>query len=367
MAGNKIGIGIIGASPDRGWARAAHVPALQALSNYEIRAVSTTRRATAERSAEALGALLAFDNHHELVTRPEVDLVVIAVNVTRHHELATAALAAGKMVYCEWPLGRNLAEAEEIAALARTQGLRTIIGLQGRFAPAVQHLRRLVAEGTIGRVLGTRIAGVGPDDLWAGILAPEFEITADPASGNTLLAIPVGHALDMLAFVLGEFVSVSATLIAGRGQARRLRDGATIPFSMHDQIAFSGVLASGGLASVHYYGGAAAGPVFIWEINGTDGHIRLTADKGYANIAELKLEATQGKGRLETLVPPNEHHLAPRGLPVYAGNVARLYAQFVHDLAEGTAVAPDFDVAVRRHRLLDAIERSNALGIRQAV
>ncbi len=71
----KIGVGIIGASPNRGWALAAHIPALQALPNYEIRAVSTSRRESAEKSAQTLGVALAFDNHTDLIARPEIDLV----------------------------------------------------------------------------------------------------------------------------------------------------------------------------------------------------------------------------------------------------------------------------------------------------
>ena len=115
----KIGVGIIGASADRGWARVAHLPALQSLGAYEIRAVSTTRRETAERSARELGIDLFFDNHRDLLARPEVDLAVVAVNVTFHRQVATAAIEAAKMVFCEWPLGRNLLEAQEIASLAR--------------------------------------------------------------------------------------------------------------------------------------------------------------------------------------------------------------------------------------------------------
>ena len=221
-----IGVGIVGASSHRGWARAAHVPALRTLPDYEIRAVSTTRRDTAEQSAREIGAPLAFDSHQALIARPEIDLVVVAVNVTHHDEIVRAALSAGKMVYCEWPLARNLAEAEGLAALARKQGVKTVVGLQGRVAPAVLYLRDLVAAGHIGRLLGTHVAGTGPDDLWMGVLAPEYEITADPSTGNTLLAIPNGHALEMLTFALGEFANVSSTLIAARG---RLSGFATPP------------------------------------------------------------------------------------------------------------------------------------------
>lgn len=363
----KIGVGIIGAGADRGWARAAHVPALRALPAYEIRAVSASRRDSAEQSAQALGVGLAFDNHNDLLARPEIDLVVVAVNVTRHHEVATAAIAAGKMVFCEWPLGRNLAEAEEIADLARRKGVRTVVGLQGRFAPAVRHLRALVAGGYVGKLLGTSIRGCGPDEVWAGRLDAPFEFHGDVTSGATLLAIPAGHALEQLCFALGEFASVSSTLVARRGEAVRLRDGVTVPMTAQDQIAFSGVLQGGALASVHYHGGPSKGPAFVWEVNGTEGDIVVSAEQGYANIAELTIRGARGPDRLETLIPPAECRLAPAGLTGPAVNVASLYAQFARDLADGTTLAPDFDAGLRRHRLIDAIERADAMGRRQTL
>ena len=66
-ANTRIGVGIIGASADRGWGGIAHVPALQALNAFQIRAVSTTRMESANATASRLGADLAFDTHQALV------------------------------------------------------------------------------------------------------------------------------------------------------------------------------------------------------------------------------------------------------------------------------------------------------------
>src|SRR5260370_27674927 len=93
----KIGVGIIGASPNRGWALAAHIPALQALPNYEIRAVSTSRRESAEKSAQTLGLALAFDTHADLIARAQIHLVLVAVQVAPHHKLAKNAPPARKV------------------------------------------------------------------------------------------------------------------------------------------------------------------------------------------------------------------------------------------------------------------------------
>ena len=142
----RIRVGLIGVGSERGWARESHVPALQALDDYEIVAVCGSSQTTAERSARALNVPLAFGDYRDLLAHPEVDLVTVAVKVTHHREMAEAALKSDKMVYSEWPLGRNAAEAAELSALAAASHLRTVIGLQGRFSPAIQFVRELRSE-----------------------------------------------------------------------------------------------------------------------------------------------------------------------------------------------------------------------------
>src|SRR3954465_787612 len=144
----RIRVGIIGANPDRGWAAQAHIPALTSLSeDFEITALSTTRRESADAAGKRFGVPLAFDNHQDLVNSPAVDVVAITVKVPYHLELASAALRAGKAVYCEWPLGNGLHEAETLAALAKQQGVLAVAGLQARSSPPVAYVHDLIKQG----------------------------------------------------------------------------------------------------------------------------------------------------------------------------------------------------------------------------
>jgi predicted dehydrogenase len=115
---DTIGVGLVGANPDTSWAAFAHLPALAALPDYELRAVSTSRAESAAAAAAAYG-VAGYDNHHDLIAHPGVDLVVVSVKASGHREPVTDALAAGKHVYCEWPLGKSLDETVELAELAR--------------------------------------------------------------------------------------------------------------------------------------------------------------------------------------------------------------------------------------------------------
>src|SRR5437588_10265419 len=158
----KIRVGIIGANPDRGWAAQAHVPALKSLSDdFEITALATRRRESADAASRLFGVPLAFDNHQELVNRADVDVVAVTVKVPHHFGLASAALEAGKAVYCEWPLGNGLIEAETLAALARKQSVLAVVGLQARSSPPVAYLCDLIKQGFVGEVLSTTLVGSG--------------------------------------------------------------------------------------------------------------------------------------------------------------------------------------------------------------
>src|SRR5712664_4613478 len=178
----RIRVGIIGANPDRGWAAQAHIPALRSLSDdFEITALSTTRRESADAAGKLFGVPAAFDNHHELVNSPTVDLVAVAVKVPHHLELATAALEAGKAVYCEWPLGNGLKEAETLAALAKRKGVLAVVGLQARSAPSVAYVRDLIKQGYVGGVLSTSLIGSGMG--WGPTMQPFNAYMNDKKNG----------------------------------------------------------------------------------------------------------------------------------------------------------------------------------------
>src|SRR5215208_6558512 len=128
---NKTRVGIVGATVTQGgsgWGANAHVPALKALPDYELWAVCTAHEDTAKASADKFGAELAFHNYDQMLADRDTQLVVVVVRVPGHHELVMKALEAGKAVFCEWPLGANVAEAERMADLAAHKSLRTAVG-----------------------------------------------------------------------------------------------------------------------------------------------------------------------------------------------------------------------------------------------
>src|SRR5713101_3336831 len=211
----RIRVGIIGANPDRGWAAKGHIPALKSLSDdFEITALSTSRRESADAASKLFGVPVAFDNHQDLVNRKDVDVVAIIVKVPYHLELATAALEAGKAVYCEWPLGNGLAEAETLAALAKKKGVLAVAGLQARSAPPVAYVYDLVRQGYVGELLSTTLVGSGMG--WGPTVESANVYLNDKTNGATMLSIALGHAADALCYCLGEVRELSAIMTVRR-------------------------------------------------------------------------------------------------------------------------------------------------------
>src|SRR2546421_3706681 len=363
-----LGVGIVGVSPVRGWAATAHTPGLRPLPTYEIRALSAHNAESARAAGEVFGVSAVYSDHEQLVAQPDIDMVAVTVKVPHHRELVSAALAAGKAVYCEWPLGRDLDDARAMAALAAKQGVQTVVGLQARQAPAIEFVQQLLRDGYVGEVLSTTMVGLSiPGDV---VVQPNAYML-DRTNGANLLTVPVGHSLDLLNYVLGEFADLSAVSDLRRPLITIEETGMQIVKTAADQIAVIGTLRSGATASVHIREAVAGGIGFLWEINGTDGTLRITADAAVPGIFPLTVAGAQGRSELaELAVPTTLTQKWPaltglEGAPAY--NVGRVYAAFAADIDNGLHTVPDFADAVRRHEIITAIVRSAAPGKRVKV
>lgn len=363
---SRIGVGIIGASPlAPGWAVRAHVPALKALPDYVLRAVSTSRRESAAVAVEAFGVEAAFDNPRDLINHPGVDLVVVAVKVPEHHLPVRAALEAGKNILCEWPLGNGLAEATDLAARADAAGVRTAIGLQARFAPAIRFARDLVKDGYVGEVLASSLVGSGMG--WGPTTDGGHAYMFDAANGATTLTVSTLHALDALTFVLGDIATVAGTLAVRRREVRITDRDRVLPVTSPDHLALSLSMHSGAVVSVFYRGAASRAGNLRWEINGSRGDLLLTAANGNIQVADLMVAGGQKSAAgVEELPIPAQYSASAAALPQGpARNIGYLYEQLACDLREGTRVTPDFAAALRLHRLIEAIETASRTGVAQ--
>jgi predicted dehydrogenase len=367
----RIRVGIVGASPDRGWGVAAHLPALAHLDEFEVTAVATTRQASAQQTADVFAVRHAFGDAGELVVHPDVDLVVVSVKAPGHAKVIQAAVAAGKHVLSEWPLGVDLADATELAKAANAAGVVHAIGLQGYHSPAASFVKDLLAEGRIGRVESVGLVAAG-DPLGGSQIAQGLAWGADPAAGNTLLTIMVGHALGTLDHVVGRLTEVSAVVANLHDQVVVAETGEVIANGAPGQVALHGRLDGGAVASVSVQGGNRPGPDgFFLKIVGTGGTLAITPSPGsvpFLHWADWNIRATDIDGKATELSIPDRYRVVPEGVPAGPpAHVAAVYREIAQAITEGRQAHPSFDTAVRHHRLLAAVERASQTGTRQPI
>ena len=366
VTNSKIRVGIVGASPNRGFASIAHIPALQALADFEIRAVCTTRQDSADAAAKHFGVPLAFSDAEKLARHPDVDLVTVSVKVPDHYLPVMAAIEAGKHVYCEWPLGRNTDEAVRMRDAANRKGVRHAVGLQGQVSPAINYTKDLIAEGYIGRVLSATMIGCAPN--WGPSIDRAYQ--ADFANGANLMTITGGHQIDALCYCLGEFRELAAFAVSQRDRIPVEETGELIAKTVPDQLVVNGIVGEDAVVSFQIRGGMNRGTAFLFEIHGEEGDIQLTAtSRASMQRQELNVKGARGDAKeLAELSIPEKYRWVPQGIaPDSRYNVAQLYARLAEGIRDGKPISPGFDAAVTRHRLLDAIVRASETGIRQVI
>jgi predicted dehydrogenase len=357
---NKIRLGFVGANVKSTWASQSHFPALLASPDVELTAVCTSRPESAEEARRAFGAKLAFHDFRAMVKSPEIDAVAVVVRVPSHYEPTKAAIQAGKHVYTEWPLGRNTAEAEELATLARAKGVQTAVGLQSRVSPAFLYIKELIEAGYVGEVLSCQVT-----TMRDGALERPSSRTwqRDASLGANTLTIANGHVIDALRFVAGNFTRVSCLVTTQVKQWYETDTRQFVEVTSPDNVRVSGQLASGAAASVHVGAVPWAGSGFRMEIYGREGTLVATGSVSSQRGEMLRVQGAQRSHELTDLSIPERFVYVPddfpRGDPF---NVGQMYTLFAEAIRSGQSRLPTFDTAVDLHRLVDTIQQASDTG-----
>ena len=356
----KIRLGFVGANVNSTWASQSHFPALLASPDVELTAVCTTRPESAEEARQAFGAKFAFHDFREMASSPEIDAVAVVVRVPSHYEPTKAAIEAGKHVFTEWPLGRNTAEAEELAAMARDKGVQTAVGLQSRVSPALLFVKELIETDYVGEVLSCSVTTMR-DGALERPSSRAWQRDAD--LGAHTLTIANGHVIDALRFVAGNFARVSCMVST---QARQWYETDTQQFvevTSPDNVRVSGQLESGAAASVHVGAVPWAGSGFRMEIYGREGSLIATGSVSSQRGEMLRVQGARGSHEMQDLDIPDRFNYVPPGFPQGDPfNIGQLYALFAEAIRTGQNRAPDFDVAVDLHRFVDRLKEASDSG-----
>ncbi len=380
----RFGVGMIG----YGFIGHVHTVAYRALpllydplpARPELIGVCTATEASGQKAKEQAGFAFATTDYRELLARDDIQILNVCTPNDAHYEVVKAALQAGKHLYCDKPLALNVAQAEELAALAQTVPTVQQMTFNYRFVPAILRARQMVEAGFLGDLFQFRAAY-----LHAGYIDPNrpFSWRTDWArSGGGAIADLGAHVIDLMRFLIGpgssvgragEFAAVRAdlqTLISERpdpktGMLRRVDV---------DDIALAQCRLEGGAVGTLEASRLATGvqDELRFELHGTRGGLKFNLmdpnwlDAYDATHPEAPLGGDRGTTRIEAVT----RYPKPYALGATKNTVGWLnfHVQSLFDFVNNVArhaqgepmspISPTFQDGLAAQRVIAACQRS---------
>ncbi|MFX3632303.1 MAG: Gfo/Idh/MocA family protein [Candidatus Pristimantibacillus sp.] len=374
---NKVRVGMVGYK----FMGKAHSNAYRALSMFfpetavkpEMKAICGRDPVALEQARVQFGWESGETDWRELISREDIDLIDINAPSNAHMEIAIAAAAAGKHLFCEKPLALTLEDSKEMLKAAENAGVKHMVGFNYRFAPAVQLAKKLIDEGRIGDIYHFRAVF-----LQDWIIDPEFPLVwrlqkeiAGSGSHGDLGA----HLIDMARYLVGEFqevIGMGETFIKERPMptsmtglsAKGGNNGPRGEVTVDDATLFMTRFENGTLGSFEATRFAAGHRCTnAFEINGSKGSIKFDFERMNELQVYFTDDAEDVQGFRRVLATDPSHAYMDAWWP--AGHTIGYEHTFTHEvhelmlaIAEDRQPIPNFYDGVKCQEVLEAVERS---------
>jgi predicted dehydrogenase len=363
---NEVGVGLVGYK----FMGRAHSNAYRQVGRFfdlelspRMRAICGRDEAGVKDAADTLGWEGYETDYRRLLERGDIDLVDVATPGNTHHEIAIAALEAGKHVLCEKPLANTLEESREMLDAARRAGTVNMVCFNYRRVPAVELARKLVEDGRLGEIRHWR--AVYLQDF---ILDPEFPLIwrfQREAAGSGALGDLGAHIVDLAHFLVGpiaEVIGATETFIMerpleGDGNERG-------PVTVDDAAAFLARFENGAMGTFEVTRLAPGRKNRnSFEINGSKGSLVFDLERMNELQVYFEDDPSEMSGFRTVMVTEPDHPYVGAWWP--PGHIIGYEHTFVHtvkDLLDGIAAGksppPTFEDGYRCQAVLDAVERS---------
>lgn len=331
----------------------------------ELHGVCTSRPETAQKAADTLGFARTYTSVEEMAQDGDIDIVDIASPNSAHLEAVLAAHRAGKPVYCDKPLTGNLAQAEELlSSLGPQLSASGQMVFHNRFFPATMRARQMVAEGSLGEIIGFRAAYLHSGNV------PEGKPLAwkDMKQFGAGVLYDLGsHVLDLVLWICddepAEILARQRTLHPKRPS--REDPSRIVEQDTDDQTVILLTLKSGAVGSIEASKIATgAQDELRFEIEGTRGALRFSLmDPNYLDHFDMSrketpLGGTAGFTRIHCVQrfdPPAVFPAPKSSIGWLRGHLHCLYS-FISALHAGRPFEPSLMRGVQIERWLHAVE-----------
>jgi predicted dehydrogenase len=331
-------IGFIGAG---GIARHRHLPGLRGIPEVEVRVVCNRTRSRAEAVAAEFGVPEVETEWRRVAERSDLDALFITTPPYLHCEATLAALAAGKHVFCQARMARNVAEARAMFEASQRSDRATMLCPPPAGMLGDRVMRRLIGEGYLGALRDVNATGLAAN--FADPDAPlHWRQDAEISGYNTLT---LGMWIEVLHRWVGLHRRVAAVTRVHTPERVRPDGGAPVPVRIPDSVAIAAELECGAVASYQFSGVARFALHNRVQLYGSEGTL----------IYDLETDAIQGARAGDT---------ALRAIPI-PPEEARPWSverDFIAAIREGRPVEPSFADGVRYMEFTEAVGRAAETG-----
>jgi predicted dehydrogenase len=354
MAASQRKIGIIGV----GFGATVHAPGFRS-EGWDVAAICSRHADKAREAATAAGIAEVHTDAMELIRRDDLAAVSIVTPPVAHHDLAIAALEAGKHVLCEKPFALDRAQAARMEAAAAASGRTAMVAHEFRHAPQRAHIRQLLGEGYVGRFELCTIELFL--DRYAAREPRPWSWLATNAAGGGILGALGSHYIDALRHWFGDVASVSGRVDTLRPDLRDPATGRVVQGDADDTFAFTLTFRSGGMATMissFAFAPARGARIVVMGNGGT-----LVAEQAGPNPTEDGVVAGSRDGApLAPLPLPPQYRPFVDARDHRLSSFRLLVRDFNAGIERGTSPAPNFTDGLRCQEVLDAVRESSATG-----
>jgi len=378
MPKKKLNVGLIGC----GFMGRTHSNAHRKVGNFfdleyqpVLKAICDINKETAQAFAERWGYESVETDWAELVKRDDIDLVEICTPNDTHRDIAVAAAKAGKMILCEKPLARNVAEGVEMVQAVEAAKVPNLVSYNYRRVPAVTLAKNLVDEGRLGRIFHYR-----------AMFLQDWTISADlPQGGNALWRLDVkvagsgvtgdllAHCIDTAIWINGGIDKVTAMTETFIKERMHNLTGKVEKVGIDDACAFLARFKNGSLGtfeSTRYARGHKA--LYVFEINGEHASIAWDLHDLQRLAYFDHRDEGQVRGWRSIHVTDSDHPYMGKwwvpGLSIgYEHSFVHQIADFLEGLAKGQPASPTFREALETQHVCESVLKSAQTGAWESV
>ncbi len=366
MTSNMLNIGMVGTS---WWADAMHLPALDSHPNARTLAICGRNRENAQKMAELWGIPQVYTDYRDMISKGDLDALVISTPNNSHFPITMAALEAGLHVLCEKPIAMTYGQARQMADLARRKKLKTLVPFTYSFMPSARYLKQLIDSGYLGRLYHLNMR------YYSGYArAGDYIWRLDgKVAGSGVVGDLGSHFMYLAEWLYGDISAITCRLtsIVPRPPA----DSQGNPYELLDDSCLLTVeFANGAVGMIHCtalcYEGSPFGQTHHMDFHGSEGTLYSYTD--WERIQQVK-GARAGEGMPRELPIPEQIWGGARRDTVH--NTYRdifrredfMIRGFIKAILADSDLIPNFEQGARIQRLISAAVKSHETGSRVEV